>query len=328
MRTAFLAALLLMPVQTPAPAVSVPLDLTRVRPGPIGVMSDGNSVSMTWPDETARIWRATFSLDPAQPLVTSIGPDGEPVVRSARPFYRGETGKRRGGWNAFFDDPTSHPEGTRHVQGLFTLRGATVRSVGERVEILFDGLSMGGFDGGLAYTFYPGSRLIQQEAVLTTNDADVAYYYDGGLEMAAAADRQPGNNMRTEAAYYDTEGVLRHATLNGLQPERTPVQARYRTLALKTAGGSVAVFPAPHQVLFPARLHVESGLRLASGLARARVARRQAAARRKLAVLPMDERAAGTASAHGRVLPALGRAAGDCARARAPLYERGSLSSA
>ena len=70
------------PVQTPAPAVSVPLDLSRVRPGPIGVVRDGNSVSLTWPDETARVWRATFSLDPAQPLVTAIGPDGEPVVRS------------------------------------------------------------------------------------------------------------------------------------------------------------------------------------------------------------------------------------------------------
>ena len=240
-----------MPVQTPAPAVSVPLDLTRVRPGPVGVVRDGNSVSLTWPDETARVWRATFSLDPAQPLITSIGPDGEPVVRSARPFYRGETGKRRGGWYAFFDDPTSHPDGTLHVQSTFTLRAATVRSVGERVEVLFDGLRMGSFDGGLAYTFYPGSRLIQQDAVLTTSDADVAYYYDAGLEMAAAADRQPGNNMRTEVAYYDTDGVLRYTTLNGLQPERTPVQARHRTLALKTAGGSVAVFPAPHQYFFP-----------------------------------------------------------------------------
>jgi hypothetical protein len=251
MRTAILAALVLLPVQTPAPSVSVPLDLTRVRSGPIGVVRNDNSVSLTWPDETARLWRATFSLDPAQPLITAIGPDREPVVRSARPFYRGETGKRRGGWYAFFDDPTSHPEGTRHVQSTFTLRAASVRSVGERVEVLFDGLRMGSFDGGLAYTFYPGSRLIQQEAVLTTHDADVAYYYDAGLEMAAAADRQPGNNMRTEVAYYDTDGALRHTTLNGLQPERTPVQARHRTLALKTAGGSVAVFPAPHQYFFP-----------------------------------------------------------------------------
>jgi hypothetical protein len=249
MRKVLLTVLILIP--RPAAAVSVPLDLTGVRPGPIGVARAEDSVTVTWPDEMGRPWRATFSLDPAQPLVTSIGTGTDPIVRAARPFYQGETGKRRGGWYAFFDDPTTHPDGTRHVQGTLQLRGASARSIGERVEIVFDGVRMGSFDGGLAYTFYPGSRLIQQEAILTTYEPDVAYYYDAGLEMAAPADRQPGNNMRTEAAFYDTEGALRHVTLNGLQAERVPVQARYRTLALKTAGGSVAVFPSPHQYFFP-----------------------------------------------------------------------------
>ena len=244
-----LAALVLIPLQTPA--VSVPLDLTSVQPGPITVLRRDDSVIVSWPDETGRAWHATFSLNPAQPLIMSIGPDGEPVVRGARPFYQGETGKRRGGWYAFFDDPASHPDGTRNVRSTFQLRGATARTVGERVEIVFDGLRMGSFDGGLAYTFYPGSRLIQQDAVLTTYDADVAYYYDAGLDFAAASDRQPGNNMRTEAVFYDTDGALRRLTLTGLQSERVPVQARYRTLALKTAGGSVAVFPAPHAYFFP-----------------------------------------------------------------------------
>jgi hypothetical protein len=249
MRFAVVATLALVPLQ--APAVSVPLNLTGVRPGPVTVVRSGDSVVITWPDETARAWRATFSLNPAQPLITSIDAGGEAVVRGARPFYQGETGKRRGGWYAFFDDPASHPEGTRHVRGVFQLRGAMARSVGERVEIIFDGLRMGSFDGGLAYTFYPGSRLIQQDAVLTTYDADVAYYYDAGLDMAVPSDRQPGNNMRTEAAFYDTEGALQRLTLNGLQSERVPVQARYRALAMKTAGGSVAVFPAPHAYFFP-----------------------------------------------------------------------------
>jgi hypothetical protein len=246
----FAAALLLVLQQTPA--VSVPLDTTGVKPGgPVTVVRTDNSVTVSWPDETNKVWRATFSLDPSQPLVTTIGPDGEPVVRGARPFYRGETGKRRGGWNAFFDDPTSHPDGTRHVQSTFALRGAVARSIGERVEIVFDGLRMGTFDGGLAYTFYPGSRLVHQEAVMTTYEADVAYYYEAGLDMAAPSDRQPGGNMRSEVVHYDTEGVLRRTTSNGLQAERVPVQARYRTLAVKTAGGSVAVFPAPHQYFFP-----------------------------------------------------------------------------
>src|SRR4029450_7224697 len=182
------------------------------------------TVTVAWPDETARIWRATFSLDPEQPLITSIGLEGEPAARSARPFYQGETGKRRGGWNAFFDDPASHPDGTRHARSDFPLPAATARSIGERVEIRCDGLRMGSFEGGLAYTFYPGSRLVHQEAVLTTNDPDVAYYYDAGLEVDAASDRQPGNNMRTEVVHYDTEGALQRTISNGLQAERVPVQ--------------------------------------------------------------------------------------------------------
>ena len=249
MRSAFLAALILIP--RPAAAVSVPLDLSGVRPGPISVARAEESVTVNWRDEAGRAWSATFSLNPAQPLLTSIGAGADPVVLGARPFYQGETGKRRGGWYAFFDDPTTHPDGTRHAQSTLQLRSAIARSLGERVEIVFDGLRMGSFDGGLAYTFYPGSRLIQQEAVLTTHDPDVAYYYDAGLEMAAPSDLQPGNNMRTQAAFYDTDGGLRRITLNGLQAERVPIQARYRTLALKTAGGSVAVFPAPHQYFFP-----------------------------------------------------------------------------
>jgi hypothetical protein len=69
--------------------------------------------------------------------------------------------------------------------------------------------------------------------------------------MSAPGDRQPGGNMRTEVVHYDTEGVLRKTATNGLLAERVPVQARYRTLAVKTDGGSLAVFPAPHAYFFP-----------------------------------------------------------------------------
>ena len=247
--SALLGALVLNPAAVLAQVVT--FDPTGLRPGPITVAAVDNSVSVTWNDEADRTWRATFSLDPSRPLITSIGTGTAAVISDARPFYRGETGKRRGGWNAFFDDPTSHPEGTRHVQATFTLKGAKARSVGDRVELLFDGMRMGSFEGALAYTFHPGSRLVHQEAVLITNDPDVAYYYDAGLDIAAAADRQPGNNMRTEVAYYDTAGVLRRELSNGLEPERQPVKVRYRTLAVKTAGGSIAAFPAPHQYFFP-----------------------------------------------------------------------------
>ena len=245
----FILAFVLVP--TLAAAQAITLDTSELRPGPVTVTSAGDAVTVAWSDDASRAWRATFSLDPARALITSIAAGPTAVVTDARPFYQGETSKRRGGWNAFFDDPASHPDGTRHVQGTFTLRSAKARSIGERVELVFDGMRMGSFEGAISYTFYPGSRLIQQEAVLTTNDPDVAYYYDAGLDMGAPTDRTPGNNMRSEISYYDTSGALKTISSTGFRAERQPVQVRHRTLAAKTAGGSVAVFPAPHQYFFP-----------------------------------------------------------------------------
>jgi hypothetical protein len=251
---AILCAAGLLPVTTFAqqpPAQPVPFDMTGVSQGAVKVSATQNAVTVAWPDEVSRTWQATFSLDPSRPLVTSISAGASPIVIDARPVYQGEMGKRRGGWNAFFDDPTAHPDGTRHVAGTFRLTGATARSVGDRVELEFAGMRMGSFEGALVYTFYPGSRLLQQEAVLTTNDPDVAYYYDAGLDMSAPSYRTAGNNMKSEVAYFDTNGTLKRETHNGLEAERDPVKVRYRTIAAQMSGGSIAVFPAPHQYFFP-----------------------------------------------------------------------------
>ena len=230
-------------------AAAVPTDLSAVRPGPVSVEQAGETLVVTWPDGEDRPWQAIFSLDPAKPLIASISTQGREVIADARPYYQGETGKRRKGWNAFFDYPPEHPEGTRAAMGKFALRSARATTKGSRVELYFDGLEMGIFDGGIAYTFFPGGRLIQQEAVMRTYVGDTAYYYDAGLEFAD--ELVVGKNMATEFSYYDTEGEFQTHIENGFQPERTPVKVRYRTLAAKTTGGSLAVFPAPHQYFFP-----------------------------------------------------------------------------
>ena len=53
------------------------------------------------------------------------------------------------------------------------------------MEVLFQGLKLGIFEGGIAYTFYPGMRLIYQEAVVSTQEPNAAYLYDTGLRLAA-----------------------------------------------------------------------------------------------------------------------------------------------
>ena len=104
---------------------AVPVDLSGVRPGPVTVLNDSDSLAVSWNERDGREWRTVFSLDPAKPLITSIGTGGKNVIERARPYYKVQTGKRRGGWDAFFDFPPSHPEGTRSFQAEFKMTSAS-----------------------------------------------------------------------------------------------------------------------------------------------------------------------------------------------------------
>jgi hypothetical protein len=132
---------------------------------------------------------------------------------------------------------------------VFVLKSARVATVGDRVDVAFDGLRVGIFEGSVHFRFFPGSRLVQQFAAMTTNEPDTAYIYDAGLSMTVDADRRAGGSMESRVSYYDTAGELRTKPSNG--PERQPEAVRYRTIAARTGTGSVAVFPAPHQYFFP-----------------------------------------------------------------------------
>ena len=227
----------------------VPFDISGVKPGPITVAHQGDSAVVRWQDAEKHSWEAWFNLEPARPLIASIRADGRTVVQNAVPAYNCQTGKRRGGFDEFFDFPPSHPEGTRNFTGRLVPSAGRAVTHGDRVEVTFDGFQMGIFSGSIRYVFYPGSRLIQQAAVASTSEPDTAYFYDAGLSMAVPRDSRAGNNMDSEVTYYDTEGRLRVEHPN--TSEKLPVQARYRTLAARAQGGSIAVFPSPHKYFMP-----------------------------------------------------------------------------
>jgi hypothetical protein len=159
-----------------------------------------------WPDERGRTWTAHFGLDPRKPLITSIAVGEKTVLSGGQPFYRSETGERRGGWDAFFDLPPSAPEGTRSFLGEFHPRAVRATTIGDRVEVAFDGMRLGIFAGEVRYIFYPDSRLIEQQAAMKTQEQDVAYFYEAGLRINAAADQAPGGTMSSEVGYFDTQG--------------------------------------------------------------------------------------------------------------------------
>lgn len=224
-------------------------DLSGVRSGPISIARTPSELRVEWRDGASLHWIARFSLDTDKPLLKAIEMNGRAVMRDATPVYRCTTGRRRGGWDAFFDFPPSAPEGTRQFALELHPHHVAAKTVGNRVEVTFDGIRMGIFTGDLRFTFYPGSHLIQQTALLTTNEPNTAYFYDAGLEMSSPTDVRAGGNMGTEVTFYDANGQL--ATLTSpYGSERHTLQVHYRTVGAKTEGGSVAVLPPPHRYFF------------------------------------------------------------------------------
>jgi hypothetical protein len=234
-------------------AATVPADISGVRPGLITVSASADALTVRWPDEASRMWTAQFSLDSIKPLITLIEAGTAPIVRDATPQYIAYTGRRRGraGFDEFFDYPGNDPNGTRRFESAFQPVSAKARSVGNRVEVMFQGLKLGIFEGGIAYTFYPGSRLVYQEAVVSTQEPNAAYLYDTGLRVAAPAAgiRTGRREVVSPVMYYDTDGKLHTEMTTG--PDRKPAYVRYRTVATQLDGGSLAVFPPPHTYIAP-----------------------------------------------------------------------------
>jgi hypothetical protein len=227
-------------------AAPIAADISAVKPGPISVAVSGQTLAIDWKDTANRQWQARFSLDSTKPLIASISADGKNIVESAWPYYRCTTGKRTGGWDAFFDFPPGNPAGTRQFLAAFHPTTVTAQTVGNRVEVTFDGMKIGIFNGSLRYTFFPGTSLIQQAAVVSTTESDTAYYYDAGLEMTAHQDETVGKNMASHFSYYDTDGKLQEI-VPPYGSDRHSLTAHYRTVAARMGAGSIAVFPPPHQ---------------------------------------------------------------------------------
>jgi hypothetical protein len=117
-----------------------------------------------------------------------------------------------------------------------------VESHGRRATVILDGLSAGPFKGDLRFTVYPGCALVHAEAVVATKKNACAILYDAGL-----VSREP--SWKT-IAWLDTSDTWRHVEATA-QKSAAPVAVRHRTIIAESGGGAVAVFPPPHQYLYP-----------------------------------------------------------------------------
>jgi hypothetical protein len=214
----------------------------------IQVNQQGLLLSVVWKGEGGLPLRVRFNLADLSMLIRDLSVSRAsgfvPILENASPEYMCFAGKRRGGWDNFFDTPAIHRAEIRTFDSALKGSACHVTSDHQRVRVAIDGLQVGIFGGQLIFTFYPGSNLVQQEAVVSTQDPDVAYYYDASLSRCST------RNLKT-LAWLNTEGkVERQVLVSQLDYLLQILKVRGRAIVAEGPNGSVGLFPPPHQFFF------------------------------------------------------------------------------
>ncbi len=169
-------------------------------------------------------------------------------------------------WKVFWDAPLNVPgledvnpgmprdpkEVTRSTVE-YAVKSCQVRREGVRLEIAFDGLTLGSFEGNLLFTVYDGSSLVRQEAIASTSKPSVAYVYQAGLSGLRSDDyeRLRWRDIARDWQHYRFGG--------GVNDGPVPLRARNRILLLEQSRGSLAVFPPSHKFFFAREIEMNLG---------------------------------------------------------------------
>jgi hypothetical protein len=231
-------------------SADIPVDLSAYKPtSGVTIRRHGSLLEIVWPIAKGEHGRLVLHLQPKQPLIEEIGISktasgkSTPLLRKVNPVTLLTVGIRdlsKHGWNVFFDNPPLRPHQT--FAAVLEMKKVRIQSQGRRSTVIIDGLSAGPFRGDWRLTVYPGCRLVHTEAVLSTEKDACAILYDAGLTSPRPA-------WKT-IAWIDTSDKLQQVSATS-QKAAAPVAARYRTIVAEGDGGSVAVFPPPHQYLYP-----------------------------------------------------------------------------
>jgi hypothetical protein len=217
--------------------------------GAAKVSVKGNLLTVKWPAGKSMDAQLLIDLDKSKPLFKSIklssnGIEKE-VAANLDPTFVLTVGKRTldpssGGWDVFFDKVPTRPFKAYPVE--FNKRDASVSSVGSRTVIRIGEVHAASFTGALEITVYNGSPLFNIAAVMATQVDSTAMVYDAGLVSKAKA--------WDKISWSDTEGTMQSAATVQSDTAKN-VEVKYRTIIGGTKGGSLAVFPAPHQYFYP-----------------------------------------------------------------------------
>jgi hypothetical protein len=247
---AALCASITAAAQARPPTTDVAVDLSGHKEASgVVIRRDDTRLRLTWPMAEGEYGVLVLQLRAKEPLIEELGiaksDDGPPtpLLRKVNPVTYLTVGVRdlsKQGWNAFFDNPPRRPHET--FPAVLNLKKVRAHSQGRHSTVTLDGLSAGPFRGDLRFTVYPGCRLVHVEAVVSTDKDACAILYDAGLTS-------PTPGWKT-VAWLDTNDELQRVKA-AEQTTAAPAAARHRTIIAEGDGGSVAVFPPPHQYLYP-----------------------------------------------------------------------------
>lgn len=210
----------------------------------VEVQTDAARTTASWPVDGGATARLVLRHgEPDRPLIAEIAIAEAPVLVDVDPALVLTVGTRnlseKAGWIAFFDNPPKRPY--KAYRATIERKPPRVTENAGRTTLVIADLAAGPFKGDLRITIYPNSRLVQMEAVISTQQDACAILYDVGLvsdkptwKAVAWMDNVSDDWRRAEPSV-----------------DARDIAVRNRAVIAESAGGSVAVFPAPHQYLYP-----------------------------------------------------------------------------
>jgi hypothetical protein len=240
------------------PAEAIPVDLSAYRADcGITVSKEVDQLVLKWPMERdgPEVAEVVLDLRARHPLFRSLsvvprtGAASRALIANADPVTFLLVGSRESPpgrppetsvFNVFFDTPANRP--FQSYRSKLELKYARVASQGRRTTVSIGALAIGPFSGELQLTVYRGSRLVQLEAVVHTQEDRRAILYDTGLLLSEASDPR--------FVWVDTDGKLVRHAAKAAELDRH-VAVRHRALIVESDVGSLVCFPPPHQFFFP-----------------------------------------------------------------------------
>ena len=145
------------------------------------------------------------------------------------------------------------PDEIREANATFNTTSCSVATDGSRLEVTFDGLSMGIFSGDLRFTVYEGTNLVRLEAVASTDEPSVAYKYRGGLQGFST-------EHTSRVTWRDISGSPLDYRFGGpTNDDAVPLRAHNRVVIAEGEAGSVAAFPPPVTFFFTREVETNHG---------------------------------------------------------------------